>query len=123
MAKPHAYDIKRIEMKDPEYLSEVPEHLRNQDLPGFPSTILLVGRPGSGKTNVLMNLLTQPTFWYKFFDKIYLCGPTVKNDKFYQSIKVPEEQIVTKQEEFLPKLEEWIDQQTEEVKRDAAKST
>ncbi len=122
MTKPHAYDIKRIEMKDPEYLSEVPEHLRNQDLPGFPSTILLVGRPGSGKTNVLMNLLTQPTFWYKFFDKIFLCGPTVKNDKLYQTITVPEEQIVTNQEEFLPKLEEWIAQQTEEVKRDAAKA-
>jgi septin family protein len=100
-SQPHAYDIKRIEMKDPEYISEVPEHLRNQDIPGFPSTILLVGRPGSGKTNVL-NLLLSKQFWYGFFDKIYLCGPTVKNDKLYQNIKVKEDQIVTNQEDFLP---------------------
>ena len=77
--KPHAYAIKRIDVKDPEYISEVPEHLRNQDLPGFPSTTLFVGRPGSGKTNALMNLLMGENFWFGFYDKIYLCGPTVEN--------------------------------------------
>lgn len=118
--KPHAYAIKRIDVKDPEYISEVPEHLRNQDLPGFPSTTLFVGRPGSGKTNALMNLLMGKNFWFGFYDKIYLCGPTVENDKLYQNINVSKEQIVTKQEDFLPKLEEWVEQQTQNVKRDPA---
>ena len=118
--KTHAYDIKRIDMKDPEYISETPEHLRNQDIPGFPSTILLVGRPGSGKTNVLMNLLLNKQFWFGFYDKVYLCGPTIENDKLYKNIKVKDDQKVTKQDEFLPKLEEWIENQTQEVKRDPA---
>jgi hypothetical protein len=120
--KPHAFDIKRIDIKDPEYISETPEHLRSQDFPGFPSVTLFVGRPGSGKTNVLMNLLLGKNFWFGFFDKIYLCGPTIENDKLYQNIDVPKDQIVTNQEEFLPKLEEWIEQQTQEVKRDPAKA-
>ena len=79
-------------MKDPEYISETPEHLRNQDIPGFPSTILLVGRPGSGKTNVLMNLLLNKQFWFGFYDKVYLCGPTIENDKLYKNIKVKDGQ-------------------------------
>src|SRR4051794_34153305 len=103
--KTHAYDIKRIASADPEYISEVP-NLRNKRLPCFPSTILFVGRPDSGKTNVLMNLLLGEQFWFGFYDKIYFCGPTVKNDKLYQNVKVSEEQIVTNQEDFLPKLED-----------------
>ena len=65
-----------------------------------------------------MNLLLSEQFWFGFYDKVYLCGPTIENDKLYKNIKVKDDQKVTKQEEFLPKLEEWIETQTQEVKRD-----
>jgi len=107
----HPLYVPRIPVKDPEFMSEVPERLKNKDFPGFPSTSVFVGMPGSGKTNTFIHMLTSPLFWNKFFDKIYLFGPTVKSDQLYEIIKVPDEQIVADQNEFLPKLKEALDEQ------------
>ncbi len=112
----HPYQLRHLELKDPEYMNEVPIHLQNKDIPGFPTTVLAVGEPGSGKTNCLMNLLTRPDLWQGFFDKIYLLGPTIKSDKLYQKIIVPEDQIVTDDKEFIPKLKEWTEKQVQAVK-------
>lgn len=112
----HPYAIKKMEIKDPEYMSEVPEHLRNKEIPGFPSTTVCIGEPGSGKTNVLINLLTG--LWKGLYDKIYFFGPTCKADKLYKHIKVDPDQMITNQAEFLPKLGQWTDEQIEEVERD-----
>jgi hypothetical protein len=107
----HPLKITKVETDDPDYISETPEHLRNEYFPGFPSTSVFVGQPGSGKTNVLMFMLLSKIMWNKFFDKIYLFGPTCKSDKMYERIKVPEEQICTEQKEFLPRLEEVLEKQ------------
>jgi A32 protein len=117
--KRHPYEIEHLEIPDPEYMGEVPERLRNKDLPGFPSTILAIGGPGSGKTNVLMNFLTKKEFWLHFFDKIYLLGPTVKSDKLFKKIIVPDDQIVHEANEFIPKLGEWTKAQIERVQSDS----
>jgi len=116
----HPYDMQHIPLDNPEYINEVPQHLQNKDLPGFPSTIVAVGRPGSGKTNVLMNFLTRKELWNGFYDKIYLLGPTVKSDKLFKKIKVPEDQIVTDPDQFLGKLLEWTTEQVERVEHDPA---
>lgn len=112
----HPFQLKKMKIKDPEYMSQVPNHLQNKEIPGFPSVTLCIGEPGSGKTNLLMNLLTRDDLWKGFFDKIYLLGPTVKSDKLYKHLNIPEDQIVTDQKEFLTRLIEWTDQQIKEVK-------
>lgn len=117
--KRHPYEIDHIKIPDAEYMSEVPEHLRNKDIFGFPTTVLVVGPPGKGKSNLLINMLTRKEFYLHFFDKIYLLGPTVKTDKLYKLIKVPENQIVDKEEEFIPKLVEWTNKQKDDVKNDS----
>lgn len=111
----HPLKISRVETEDPDYISETPKHLRNEYFPGFPSTSVMIGQPGSGKTNVLLFMLLSQNMWLKFFDKIYLCGPTVKSDKMYQRIIVPEDQICTDQKEFLPFLEDLLDKQQKAV--------
>lgn len=118
----HPYQLERMEIKDPEYMSEVPNHLQNKSLPGFPTVILAVGKPGSGKTNVLVNLLTRPELWKGFYDKIYLLGPTIESDKLYQHLDIPQDQKVSDPAEFIEKLREWTDHQIEEVKRDPKKA-
>lgn len=118
----HPYQLKRMKIKDPEYMSEVPIHLQNDYIPGFPTTVLAVGEPGSGKTNLLMNLLTRDDMWRGFFDRIYLLGPTIKSDKLYQNLHLPNDQKVTDQKEFIPKLVEWTNQQMDEVERDPEKA-
>lgn len=112
--------IGRVETDDPDYISEVPKRLQNQNFPGFPSCSVFVGMPGSGKTNTLIYMLKNKYMWNKFYDKIYLFGPTVKSDKMYETIDVPEEQITSDQKEFLPRLEEVLDEQQKYVEADKA---
>lgn len=114
----HPLAIGKVEVEDPDYISEVPERMRNKDFPGFPSCSVFLGKPGSGKTNTFIFMLKSPHFWNKFFDKIYLIGPTTQSDKMYKQIKVPEDQVVSDQNEFIPRLEEWVEQQKAEVDSD-----
>lgn len=119
--KKHPLLIDRVAVEDPEYISEVPERMRNIDFPGFPSCSVFLGKPGSGKTNTFIYMLKSPLMWNKFFDKVYLLGPTVTSDKLYKQIQgVPEDNIVDDQENFIPKLEEWLSEQKQEVDRDPA---
>ena len=118
----HAFTIDHIKIPDHEYTDETPEHLRNKDLPGFPSTCLAVGPPGGGKTNVLINLLKRKDFWNGFFDEIYALGPTVKSDPLFKEVRLADDRMVTKPAEFIPKLSEWTEQQIEKVQQDRKKA-
>jgi hypothetical protein len=50
------------------------------------------GRAGSGKTNLMLSLLTRPEFYAAgagkrhYFDRIVLMGPTVDSDDLYKSL-------------------------------------
>lgn len=112
--------IKRVEVPDPEYMSEVPQRMRNQFFPGFPSTTTVIGMPGSGKTNLLIYMLLSPSFWFGFFDKIYFFGPTTKSDKLYKKIDIPEEQKVSDPKEMEGKLKEILEEQQSEVESSPA---
>lgn len=114
----HPLKIRKVAVKDSEYLSEVPLRMRNTNFPGFPSCSVFVGMPGSGKSNCFMHMMLSEQFWYKFFDKIYLFGPTVKSDKLYERIAVPPENICSDPKEMIPKLEEILEEQQAAVEKD-----
>lgn len=125
MIKPqskHPLHIGKVEVPDPEYASEVPERMKNKDFPGFPTCSLFLGKPGSGKTNTFIYMLKSPHFWNKFFDKIYLLGPTTQSDKMYKQIKVPEDQVVATESEFIPRLQDWVEEQKTLVESDSAEA-
>lgn len=107
--------IEKIEVPDPEYVSEIPEHMKNNLFPGFPSTTLICGPPGKGKTNLLMNLLKNKKMWCGFFDKIYAYGPTVKSDKLYKTIKLQPDNIIDDVKKIIPDLEKKLEEQTKLV--------
>lgn len=107
----HVLDIPKVEPPDEDEKEKIPEHLGGKLFPGFPTTTVLVGQPGSGKTNLLIHMLTSPNFYKGFFDKVYFFGLTCKSDSLYKSVELPPEQIITDVDEFLPKLTQIIKEQ------------
>ena len=76
-------------------LSDLP-FIPRPPLPIKSFAMLIVGAPGSGKTNLLLSLLMtkgKKKYYYKFFDKIYLMSGSLATlpKKFVE--KLPEEQV------------------------------
>lgn len=116
--KKHPYEIGKITPPGREKKEKVPEYMQGKNFPGHPTTALIIGQPGSGKTNLLMSLLTGQQFWRGYFDKIYLIGLTCKSDDLYKSIELPEDQIITDSEKIVPELNRIIKEQDEAIKED-----
>jgi hypothetical protein len=61
-------------------------------LPKFPFSMMISGRSGSGKTNVLLNILTKDNMYNKYFHYTVVYSPTAgKYDDLYKILKLPEE--------------------------------
>ena len=61
-------------------------------LPKFPFSMMISGRSGSGKSNCLMNLLTNENLLKNYFHYIVVFSPTAgKYDDSYKVLKLPSE--------------------------------
>lgn len=73
-------------------------NMKNGLIPRFPSSMMLCGRSGSGKSNLLINLLTRKEFYGNYYHYIIVYSPTAnKYDDIYKSLKIPDENFI---EEF-----------------------
>ena len=67
---------------------KVSEYQKNHVIPKHPFRAILSGRSGSGKSNLLINLLTNKKFYKNFFDIIFLISPTAgKLDDSYIALE------------------------------------
>ena len=74
-------------------------------IPIHPSSVIFNGRSGSGKSNLMVNLLTRPEFYGKtspddpkshYFDLIFLFSPTAHNgDDLVRYLELPDKRIFT----------------------------
>ena len=68
--------------------------MKNDLLPKFPFSMLISGRSGSGKTCVLLNLLTKKQFYKNYFHYIVVFSPTAgEGDDTYDVLNLPAENI------------------------------
>ena len=63
--------------------------------PPHPHMIGFSAPPGSGKTNVIINLLSNPLAFKKFFHLVYCIIPTFYNDPKWKALNIPEDQVMT----------------------------
>lgn len=62
-------------------------------IPRHPSSVIFNGSSNSGKTTLLMNLLTRPEFHAGYFDTIHLFSPTGGSDDLFKKLKIPKKNI------------------------------
>jgi hypothetical protein len=61
-------------------------------LPTHPFRCYIIGASQSGKTNLMLNLLTRDDFYSGYFDHIFVLSPTACHlDVSYQKLNLPEE--------------------------------
>jgi hypothetical protein len=90
----------------------------------FPSLTLCIGKSGSGKSNVVGNMLTKKEFMKDFFDEIYLFSPTAKSDDLVEHLNLKEDHIIDNLDESsIIKLNKIVDDNTEKIKKNGIKNT
>ena len=98
------YDIQPIETNK----NNIPQKAatKNNILPKFPASIVISGRSGSGKTQLLLNILTRSDLWGSYYHKILIFSPTAGDlDDTYNELKIPKENFIKK---FDPSILETI---------------
>ena len=67
----------------------------DQILPKFPFSMMISGRSGGGKTNLMVNLLTKENMYKNFFHQIIVFSPTAGEfDDTYKNLNVPKENYI-----------------------------
>lgn len=87
------YDIKVMETDK----SKIPQRQSAKDdiMPKFPFSMMISGSSGSGKTNLLMNIMTRDDLYGRFFHYIIVFSPTAgSTDDTYKVLKLPPENFI-----------------------------
>lgn len=66
---------------------------KNELIPKLPTTILVIGRSGSGKTNAVVNLLTNKNLLHDTFDFIYIFSGIRPDQELLKPLNIPKDQI------------------------------
>lgn len=86
-------------------------------MPMFPASIIISGRSGSGKTQLILNMLSRPDLLGNYFHKIIIFSPTAGDlDDTYSSLKIPKENFVKKFDSSM--LETILKNRKAEIKKD-----
>ena len=62
-------------------------------LPKFPSMQLLVGKSGSGKSNLLVDFLKKESLMAGFFDEVYFVSPTAATDDLVELLSLAPDHV------------------------------
>lgn len=65
----------------------------NELLPRLPTSMLVIGRSGSGKTNAVINLLQKEHLLKDCFDYIYLFSGIKPDEELLKPLKIPKSQV------------------------------
>lgn len=84
----------------------------------YPSMTLLVGKSGSGKSNFLINLVTNNNLMGDFFDDIYFISPTAKADDLMQHLKLDKDHIWDDLSTASDDLKTLVDNQAYDIEKD-----
>lgn len=97
-----------------------PPQCKSNILPQINSPVLFVGDTGSGKSTVLVNLLTRKDMMGKCFDRVFLVSPTGKTDDIQKHLKLEDEEIISDLTEAPEVIQELMDSQEQQIEKEGA---
>ena len=65
-------------------------------IPRHASAVIFNGKSGSGKSNLMINLLTRPHFYKGYFDLTFLFSPTANSDDLPQYLNLPKKRLFSR---------------------------
>jgi len=93
MSQPNKYEIVPIKSDK----QNIPQKIasKNKILPNFPASIVISGRSGSGKTQLLLNILSRGDLWGNYYHTILIFSPTANDlDDTYKSLNLKKENFI-----------------------------
>ena len=110
------FQIKHIKSRTGRGKIKLTKAMEELVIPGFnQGSVVIVGAVKTGKSNLVVNLMTRPEFYKGYFDKenIWLFSPTATYDEMAEEMEIEEENRIS--EDMINKLTELIEEQTTEV--------
>lgn len=92
-------------------------------IPNFPNMQLYVGKSGSGKSNLLCNMVMEKSLMGDFFDEVYLISPTANTDDLVDHLKLKPENIWSDLNQAVIDLETLLDNQEFEIEQNGIEAT
>lgn len=85
-------------------------------LPKLPTTMLVIGRSGSGKTNAVINLLQKDNLLKDCFDYIYLFSGIKPDDELIKPLNIPKsQQFIDFEEDDVQKIMTKMEKTVESI--------
>ena len=83
--------------------------MKDHTISTYPSATIISGRSGSGKTNVLMNLLKRKEYYHNYFHFTLIFSPTASIDDLYSDLKIPKDLSEDKLQRIIDVRKELIE--------------
>jgi ABC-type dipeptide/oligopeptide/nickel transport system ATPase subunit len=87
-------------------------------IPKFPQSVLMVGASSSGKTTLLMNLMTKKEMYKGYHDFVFLFSVTAKLDDSFKPLKVKKDFIFDTEEDMIKNLKIIFESQKKNVEKE-----
>ncbi len=109
------YEI-QIKNTNKDNLSQ-PESVDNDIFPSMPCGILIIGRSGAGKSQAMVNIVTNPNLLGNYFNEIYLLTDAKPDKELIKDLNLEKENIITdfdeeKVKSIMDKQEKIIQEET-----------
>ena len=114
----HAYDI--VPLSTNKSKIKVTPAMTDHVIPKHPFSCVISGRSGSGKTQLLLNLLTRPEFYKNYFDLMFVFSNTAQEgaDDLYDHLNVPDAHMFKPNKDGLAQLKHIIKTSKKHIKKD-----
>ncbi len=108
---PYEIKVKKTNKDD----LDQPDSVKADIFPKLPMGCLIIGKSGSGKTQAMVNILTNDNLLGDYFDMVYLFTDAKPDKELIKDLKLPKKNVITdfdeeKVKEIMDKAERTIQQ-------------